>query len=517
MGVNMRVLEDTSTGSRVALAVLAIILVQRIVSNYLWNKKYKLPPRIPGIPILGNTFQVPPRAGGLWAREKAQEYGEMFTCTFGVNTWVFLNSSRVVNNLMEKRSAIYSSRMSAPVASTIMSGASRILLMPYSDRWRAIRKVMHSILNKQNAPIYAPYQDVESKHLLYDYLRTPNKWYTANQRFANSVIMSVVFGKRMELDNPQIQELLETTSEILEAVQPGASLADALPILENLPKPLQWWRPRAQRAFEKCKRVYKREVDELKGRMKAGTARDCYATRFMSSPEASKFGETQLLFSLGSIMEAGSDTSRMAISQIICAAVLDASWVRTARAALDVVCGSNAERLPEFSDRPKLRYLTAVVKEGFRWRPIAPIGFPTMLIQDDEYEGYRFPKGTIFTWNATSISLDEKEYEEPFRFWPERFLNENLDNVMQGHWNFGPGRRACSGYHVGETNVWIVIARLLYCFDFEPVEGEPEVDSLRVSWMEFNEAPFPVAIKVRSPQHAALIEREGKPASETKY
>lgn len=173
--------------------------------------------------------------------------------------------------------------------------------------------------------------------------------------------------------------------------------------------------------------------------MGAGTARDCYATRFMSSPDATKFGETQFLFSLGSIMEAGSDTSRIAVSQILCAAILDPGWVHTARAVLDEVCGYNAERLPEFGDRPNLKYITAVVKEGFRWRPLAPIGMPHMLIQDDEYEGYRFPKGTIFTWNATAIALDEREYEEPMRFWPERFLNDDLENVLKGHWGFGPG------------------------------------------------------------------------------
>lgn len=153
---------------------------------------------------------------------------------------------------MEKRSAIYSSRTHLPMTSEIMSGGNRILLMPYNDRWRAIRKIMHSILNKKNSPTFAPFQDLESKHLIYDYLHSPDKWYKANQRLANSVIMSVVFGKRMELEDPKTRELLETSSEIIGAMQPGASVADALPFLENLPKPLQWWRPRGERAFQKC-------------------------------------------------------------------------------------------------------------------------------------------------------------------------------------------------------------------------------------------------------------------------
>ncbi len=138
------------------------------------------------------------------------------------------------------------------MTSSLMSGGNRILLMPYSDRWRAIRKVMHSILNKTNTQTFAPFQDLESRHLIYDYLHTPEKWYEANQRFANSVIMSVVFGKRMELSDPKIKELLETSSEIIQAMQPGASIADVLPVLENLPKPLQWWRPKGEQAFQKC-------------------------------------------------------------------------------------------------------------------------------------------------------------------------------------------------------------------------------------------------------------------------
>ena len=187
-------------------------------------------------------------------------------------------------------------------------------------------------------------------------------------------------------------------------------------------------------------RVYRREVDELRAKIKAGAAKDCFAVQFLAAPETAKLGETQMLFALGSIMEAGSDTSRMIISQILAAAATDRRWVKKAQTLLDEVCGSNAERLPEFSDRPKLTYITAAVKESFRWRPIAEIGVPHMLTKDDEYEGYKFPAGTLFTWNSFNIALDPKEYDEPERFWPERFMNKDVNNVVKGHWGFGPGK-----------------------------------------------------------------------------
>ncbi|KAE8446356.1 hypothetical protein EG329_012105 [Mollisiaceae sp. DMI_Dod_QoI] len=509
-------LDGSLPAKTIFATIVLLIILQKVVVSYVGAKKYKLPPRVPGLPVVGNTFQIPPGEGGIWGSEQAKKYGEMFTCKIGVNTWVFLNSSRVVNDLMEKRSAIYSSRPNQPMTDKLMSGGNRILLMPYSDRWRSLRKIMHAILNKTNMTTFQPFQDLESKHLLYDYLHNPDKWYNANQRFANSVIMSVVFGKRMELGDPKTRELLETSSEIIRAMQPGASIADVIPALENLPKPLQWWRPTGERAYQKCLKVYRREVAEIREKEKNGTARDCFATEFLNNPETKKLGEEQTLFALGSLLEAGSDTSRMAISILIAAAATDKRWVITAREALDSVCGSNAERLPDVSDKPKLQYLTAAVKEAFRWRPFAVIGLPHMLTQDDEYEGYKFPAGTLFTWNALHISLNEEEYKDAHRFWPERFLNSDLNNVMKGHWSFGPGRRVCSGYNVGESNVWIALARLLYCFEFEELPDQP-IQSLKANWLEHRWAPFPVKITIRSPEHAALVDREGKIAVATKY
>ena len=141
-------------------------------------------------------------------------------------------------------------------------------------------------------------------------------------------------------------------------------------------------------------------------------------------------------------MEAGSDTSRVSIGQIIAGATTYPDWVARARAELDKVCGYNAERLPTAEDREQLPYITAVVKEGFRWRPnIAEIGAPHALVKDEEYEGYKFPAGTVLTWNAWAIALDPNEYEDPERFWPDRFLNDDLNAPLKGHWAFGPGKQ----------------------------------------------------------------------------
>lgn len=116
---------------------------------------------------------------------------------------------------------------------------------------------MHNILSARALDIFMPFQDLESKNLLWDYLETPDRWWAANGRYANSVIMSVVFGRRSLLDDPDVIELFETIELFLEEQQPGKNPVDGFPILEELPKLLQWWRPRGEAVFEKTvKYVY---------------------------------------------------------------------------------------------------------------------------------------------------------------------------------------------------------------------------------------------------------------------
>ena len=69
------------------------------------------------------------------------------------------------------------------------------------------------------------------------------------------------------------------------------------------------------------------------------------------------------------------------------------------------------DRLPLLTDRDALPYVHAVVKEVSRWHTVSPLGsynwsiltsthpLPTGLAhcstEDDEYDGYFIPKGTI--------------------------------------------------------------------------------------------------------------------------
>ena len=88
---------------------------------------------------------------------------------------------------------------------------------------------------------------------------------------------------------------------------------------------------------------------------------------------------------------------------------------KKAQAEIDTVVGPN--RLPNFHDRPSLPYINAVVKELSRWNLVTPLGwpfvviivttmltssegFPHMSTNDDEYNGFYIPKGSIMIGSA---------------------------------------------------------------------------------------------------------------------
>ena len=58
-------------------SLLTIYVLQHVVLTARKSWKYKLPPMVPGIPFFGNSFQIPEKQQGPWAKQLAEKYGEM--------------------------------------------------------------------------------------------------------------------------------------------------------------------------------------------------------------------------------------------------------------------------------------------------------------------------------------------------------------------------------------------------------------------------------------------------------
>jgi hypothetical protein len=118
---------------------------------------------------------------------------------------------------------------------------------------------MHQLLTAKQADTYRPYQDLESKKLIYDLLKSPAKFPLHNRRYSNSgtpltnvnpVIMSVVFGRRTMTEDADVEALFRTIDLFIGNQVPGKWIVDGYPQLAKLPKWLQWWRPYGEECYK---------------------------------------------------------------------------------------------------------------------------------------------------------------------------------------------------------------------------------------------------------------------------
>ena len=139
------------------------------------------------------------------------------------------------------------------------------------------------------------------------------------------------------------------------------------------------------------------------------------------------------------------------------------------------------ERLPTLSDQEDLPYISALIKETYRWHTPSPMGGPKCLKADDVYKGYYLPKGVTVIENLWAIFHDPVVYPEPYRFNPERFLKDGkLDPSVKDPEDrvFGSARRVCPGRYIANRTIFLRFATILATFDIEPgTNDKDEVES----------------------------------------
>ena len=109
--------------------------------------------------------------------------------------------------------------------------------------------------------------------------------------------------------------------------------------------------------------------------------------------------------------------------------------------------------LPTFEDYPNLKFTEAVLAESMRLFPPAwAVG--RLVMEEHEFGGYRTPKGSLVLASQYVLHRDERFWDEPESFKPERWLRQtSIKEAGQKfiYFPFGGGIRRC----IGEQFAWM--------------------------------------------------------------
>lgn len=181
-----------------------------------------------------------------------------------------------------------------------------------------------------------------------------------------------------------------------------------------------------------------------------------------------------------------------------------------AHAELDALLGSCPSRLPTFSDRAQLPYLSLIVEEAQRWHPVAAMGLPHRADKEDTIAGYRIPKHAVLMPAMWWYTRDPAVYHDAEIFMPERF-EEPYNEPYASNVTFGFGRRKCPGYLFADASLFLIMAQSLAVFDIRPGVDEQgrevKLEHGFLSGVIARPTHFDVRLLPRSAAHDELVER----------
>ena len=138
-------------------------------------------------------------------------------------------------------------------------------------------------------------------------------------------------------------------------------------------------------------------------------------------------------------------------------------------AELESVLGG---RSPRFEDLAGLKYAEAVMKETLRLYPPA-WAFGRQAEQDCEIDGYRVKKGRQVYFFPWVVHRDERYFDDPEEFRPERWLDESINQLHKyAYFPFGGGPRVCIGNSFAKMEAVLVLASVAQRYRLRLIEGQ---------------------------------------------
>ncbi|KAM0887731.1 hypothetical protein ACQ4PT_028800 [Festuca glaucescens] len=460
----------------------------------LFRGRRRIPPGPPSVPVLGSVVWLtnsPADVEPLLRRLFAQ-YGPIVSLRIGSRLAIFVADRHLAHTALVERGAALANRPVLASARLLGESDNIITRASYGPVWRLLRRnLVAETLHPSRVRLFAPAR-AWVRRVLAEKLREDSAAGAAVvETFHYAMFCLLVlmcFGER--LDEPAVRAIATAQRDPL--IYRSRKMA-VFSFLPSVTKHL--FRDRLQNVQDMQRRKKDLFVPLIDARReyKSRGGEPRRETRFEHSyvdtlldiklPEEGDrpLTDDEMVNLCSEFMDAGTDTTSTGLQWIMAELVKNPSIQDTLYKEISATTGDDQEEVSE-EDVHKMPYLKAVVLEGLRKHPPAHFVLPHTAAEDTEVGGYLIPKGATINFMVAEMSRDEREWEKPTEFVPERFLpggpGEGIDvtgNRGIKMMPFGVGRRICAGVGIAMLHLEYFVANMVREFEWQEVPGN-EVD-----------------------------------------
>lgn len=191
------------------------------------------------------------------------------------------------------------------------------------------------------------------------------------------------------------------------------------------------------------------------------------------SDNGSVFTDEDIRDETATMIAGGSDTTAIADAFVLTCLALYPEV--QGKVYAEVMEQLGPDRLVEKQDLSEFKYLEQVIKETLRLFPVFPL-FMRECESDVKLTNNKvLPAGSMALISPYSIQRDERYWEEPNKFDPDRFLTDDKVKIYPyAYLAFGGGPRNCIGQKYGmmsmKTTISILVRKYLFYTDYKSIE-----------------------------------------------
>ncbi|KAL8131726.1 cytochrome P450 71D9-like [Apium graveolens] len=441
----------------------------------------RLPPGPWKLPIIGSIHHLSGSLLHHTLRDLAKKHGPLMHLKLGEVSTVVVSSPETAKEVMKIHDLNFASRPIILATELMSYGAANITFSPYGDYWRQLRKMcVFELLSTKRVRLLRSVREGEVASLINSLVSANGSPVNLTEKLYSTAYTTTskgAFGNEAKDQQTFISIVKELTR-----IASGFNLTDLYPSI----KVFQWTSGirqklgRLQQQTDKMLENIINEHIEAKTKMtcEGGLQEDLVDILLKFQDEGVEFQlkKDNIKAVLLDIFIAGSETSATTVDWAMSEMLKNTRIMEKAQDEVRRVFSSRGS--VDETEFYKLDYMKSVIKETLRMHPPAPLLLPRECRQKCKIQGYDIQEKTRVIVNAWAIGRDPRYWEEAECFYPERFLDSPVDykGTDFEYIPFGSGRRVCPGMSYGIASVELLLANLLYHFDWKLPHEIEELD-----------------------------------------